>query len=84
VSVTARTEAAGSRSIFEADAFAALQRAAGSSGATSHALAEASTALELAGLAALARQTAKVLELHRLATARLAGVLRALGEGSAE
>jgi hypothetical protein len=84
VSATARPDAAGSRSLFEADAFAALQRAAGSSGATAHSLAEASTALDLAGLGALARQTAKVLELHRLATARLAGVLRELGEGSAE
>jgi hypothetical protein len=73
---------ADTQSIFEAEAFGALQRVAGHTAGTIHALAEASNALEMSGPSSLGRQLAKATELHRLFTARLAGILRQLGEGS--
>jgi hypothetical protein len=69
-------------SIFEAEAFAALQRAAGCATATSNALTEAGNALAMTDPGDLSRQLGKAGELHRLFSARLAGVLRQLGEGS--
>jgi len=69
------------RSIFEAEGFSALQRVAGHATGTIHALTEAANALEMVGPSDLGRQLAKATELHRLFTARLAGILRQLGEG---
>lgn len=65
--------------LFEAEAFAALQRVAGHATSTVHALTEAANALDMVGPTDLGRQLAKATELHRLFAVRLAGVLRQLG-----
>lgn len=72
------------RSIFEAEAHAACLRSAGHATATDNALAEAEHAFATAGLGDLERHVQKTREFHRLCMARLAGVLRQLGEMGAE
>lgn len=69
-------------SVFEAEAHGAALRAAGHITATANALVEVGSALDMANLTALSREIGKVAELHRLCSARLAGILRRLGEGS--
>ncbi len=68
-------------SLFDAEAFAALQLVAHHTTATGNALVEALNALHATDRDDLRRQLEKANELHRLFAARIAGVLRSLGEG---
>ncbi len=71
------------RSIFEAAAYSAILRASGHVGAAATALTEVGQTLDPANLPNLSRELDKVIELHRLCAARLAGIVRRLGERSA-
>ncbi len=66
----------------EAEAFAALHRVAGHATAMTSVLLEVASALEATGRVDVQGQVEKLSELHRLACARLAGILRLLGEGA--
>lgn len=68
---------------FDAEAHAALQRAAGHVSATDAALAEAVYALDNGDDPDLPRQVEKARELHRLFSVRLASITRRLAEGAA-
>ena len=68
-------------SVFEAEAHGAALRAAGHVTATANALVEVGNALDMANLSGLACEVGKVVELHRLCSVRLAGIIRRLGEG---
>lgn len=68
-------------SLFEAEAFTALHVIAAHTTATSNALVEGLNALHATDRDDLRRQLEKANELHRLFAARIAGVLRSLGEG---
>jgi hypothetical protein len=71
-------------SVFEAEAYGAALRAAGHVAATENALTEVGNALEMANRSDLTREVGKVAELHRLCAARLAGIIRRLGEGGVQ
>lgn len=71
------------RSVFEAEAHGAALRAAGHVTATANALVEVGNALDMANRSELSREVGKVVELHRFCSARLAGIVRRLGEGGA-
>lgn len=68
------------RSALVTEAECAALRAAGHASAMADALHDAGHAFDAAGLIELARDLGKVAELHRLYSARLAGIIRRLGE----
>jgi hypothetical protein len=69
------------KSLFEAHAFSALERAKGHAYAFTGAMEEAAAQLE-AGGHVVARDVRKGLELFRLVSARVDGLHRRLGEGA--
>jgi hypothetical protein len=66
--------------LFAAEAFGAAMRASGHATATSHVIEEAERALDVAGLAEIARDVRNAMELHRLFQARWSTVIRLLSE----
>ncbi|MDP1918593.1 MAG: hypothetical protein Q8L14_20255 [Myxococcales bacterium] len=72
----------GNASIFDAEAHAAMLRAAGAATAFGNALDEAVHALAAGGRDDLVRQVEKVAEFHRLTRARLAATLQSLERAS--
>ena len=68
-------------SLYDAEAVTALQTVAAHTTATTNALFEALNALHATDRDDLRRQLEKANEFHRLFAARVAGVLRSLGEG---
>jgi hypothetical protein len=66
--------------VYAAEGFAALQRAAEHM-AADRCLEEAARCLEIANQKDAAHDCHRVVQLHRLAVARLAGVIRRFGEG---
>ncbi len=67
--------------LYEAEAFAALQVVAAHTTAMTNAMTAAANALGATERDDVAKQLEKVTELHRLVSARLAGILRRMGEG---
>ena len=69
------------RTLAEAGAYSSALRTSGHFSATESALTELGYALEAAEFVDLVRDLAKVAELHRLAAARYAAIVRRLAEG---
>ena len=71
-------------SLFEAQTLTALEKAEVHGRALAATLDEATYALSCAGRSELLHQVAKVIELHRLASARLGALIRKFGAGDGE
>ena len=70
------------RSLFEAEAYTALQRASAQANVADLAMQEAAHSLDAGNLAKLAHEVQRARELHRLFLVRLTSIQRRVGEGA--
>jgi hypothetical protein len=70
------------RTLFEVEAFSALQRATAQAKVSDAAMEEAAYNLDAGNLSKLAHEVQRARELHRLFLVRLASIQRRVGEGT--
>lgn len=80
--MSAPTDEATQRSLFEVEAFTSLQRATAQADVVDLAMMQAAQNLDAGNLPKLAHEVQRARELHRLFMVRLASIARRVGEGA--